>query len=133
MPGVCAVCVWCVDGAVDCPVEVPEWFMGLCGFLGDLPCWMPRGAVIVREQRVRRSHFIKTMGKARRPITASPDLAHPRGIRSARCAGTGARHWRWPLTAAALTEANATPKDPESTTRHIPHLAGGSGNKPAGL
>ena len=20
--------------------------MGLCGFLGDLPCWMPRGAVI---------------------------------------------------------------------------------------
>jgi len=31
---------------VDCPVEVPAWFMGLCGFLGDLPCWMPRGAVI---------------------------------------------------------------------------------------
>jgi len=26
-----------VDGAVDCPVEVPAWFMGLCGFLGDLP------------------------------------------------------------------------------------------------
>ena len=21
-------------------------FMGLCGFLGDLPFWMPRGAVI---------------------------------------------------------------------------------------
>jgi len=20
--------------------------MGLCGFLGDLPCWMPQGAVI---------------------------------------------------------------------------------------
>jgi len=35
-----------VDGAVDCPVEVPAWFMGLCGFLGDLPCWMPRGAVV---------------------------------------------------------------------------------------
>ena len=35
-----------VDGAVDCPVEVPAWFMGLCGFLGDLPYWMPRGAVI---------------------------------------------------------------------------------------
>jgi len=35
-----------VDDAVDCPVEVPAWLMGLCGFLGDLPCWMPRGAVI---------------------------------------------------------------------------------------
>ena len=23
-----------------------KWFMGLCGFLGDLPYWMPRGAVI---------------------------------------------------------------------------------------
>jgi len=28
-----------VDDAVDCPVEVPAWFMGLCGFLGDLPDW----------------------------------------------------------------------------------------------
>ena len=36
-----------VDGAVDCPVEVPAWLIGLCGFLGDLPCWMPRGAVTV--------------------------------------------------------------------------------------
>ena len=35
-----------VDDAVDCPVEVPAWLMSLCGFLGDLPCWMPRGAVI---------------------------------------------------------------------------------------
>ena len=35
-----------VDDAVDCPVEVPAWLMGLCRFLGDLPCWMPRGAVI---------------------------------------------------------------------------------------
>ena len=35
-----------VDDAVDCPVEVPASLMGLCGFLGDLPCWMPRGAVI---------------------------------------------------------------------------------------
>ena len=39
----------CVDDAVDCPVEVPSWLMGLCGFLGDLPWWMPRGAVIERE------------------------------------------------------------------------------------
>ena len=31
-----------VDDAVDCPVEVPAWLMGLCGFLGDLPCWIPR-------------------------------------------------------------------------------------------
>jgi len=36
----------CVDDAVDCPGEVPAWLMGLCRFLGDLPCWMPRGAVI---------------------------------------------------------------------------------------
>ena len=35
-----------VDDAVDCPVEVPAWLMGLCGILGDLPCWMSRGAVI---------------------------------------------------------------------------------------
>jgi len=35
-----------VDDAVDCPVEIPAWLMGLCGFLGDLPYWMPRGAVI---------------------------------------------------------------------------------------
>ena len=25
-----------VDVAADCPVEVLEWLMGLCGFLGDL-------------------------------------------------------------------------------------------------
>jgi len=31
-----------VDDAVDCPGEVPAWLMGLCRFLGDLPCWMPR-------------------------------------------------------------------------------------------
>ena len=31
-----------VDDAVDCPVEVPVWLMGLCGFLGDLPCWTER-------------------------------------------------------------------------------------------
>ena len=35
-----------VDDAVDCPVEVPAWFMGLYGILGDLPCGVPRGAVI---------------------------------------------------------------------------------------
>jgi len=36
-----------VDDAVDCPVEAPALLMGLCGFLGDLPCCgMPRGAVI---------------------------------------------------------------------------------------
>ena len=28
------------------PVEVPAWLMGLCGFLGDLACGIPRGAVI---------------------------------------------------------------------------------------
>ena len=27
-----------VDVAVDCPVEIPAWLMGLCGFLGDLSC-----------------------------------------------------------------------------------------------
>ena len=35
-----------VDDAVNCPVEVPAWLMGLCGFLGDQSCGMPRGAVI---------------------------------------------------------------------------------------
>ena len=35
-----------VDVAVDCPVEVHAWLMGLCGFLGELSCGMPRGAVI---------------------------------------------------------------------------------------
>ena len=33
---------------------------------------LKRWAIPVREQRMRRSHFIKTIGKARRPITASP-------------------------------------------------------------
>jgi len=28
------------------PVEIPAWSMGLCGYLGDLHCWMPRGAGI---------------------------------------------------------------------------------------
>ena len=37
--------VMAVDDAVDCPGEVPAWLMGLFRFLGDLPCWMPRGAV----------------------------------------------------------------------------------------
>ena len=32
-------CSWqCRCIAVDCPVEVPTWLMGLCGFLGDLSC-----------------------------------------------------------------------------------------------
>ena len=31
-----------VDDVVDCPGEVPAWLMGLCGFLGDLSCGMPR-------------------------------------------------------------------------------------------
>ena len=35
-----------VDDVVDCPGEVPAWLMGLCRFLGDSPCWMPRGALI---------------------------------------------------------------------------------------
>jgi len=47
-----------VDDAVDCPVKVSAWSMGLCGCLGHVT--------------VQRSHFIKTMGNARRRITASP-------------------------------------------------------------
>ena len=40
---------------MDCPVEVPALFMGLCGFLGDSPYWMPRGAVIGEKGRTTHS------------------------------------------------------------------------------